>query len=351
MVGSGVRRVVNAADLSPSGFEFVDFPPGVERLDFSALPGNAIERLVRKPRISRYRAAFEAVRAARGMPIISHLPRMTAAVSTAQSLLRSRSPHLAFSFNFTDLPQGAARRYMSRAFGHVDEFFVFSEYERETYPRYFSLPEDRFTRLTWTQRPPAVSSEPSPFPRDSYVSAVGGEGRDYASLMAAAEALPDIDFVVIARPYNRMGELPSNVRLMTNVSPALTWRIALDSSCMVVPLKSRTTCCGHITLVSGELLGIPLISTASEATREYTQDVALCEPGDVAALTRLIREHHHRVVQFKVAAANRVQEKLADYDRRIWDLEVWKALTDYMPVNSTTLLDDEMVAKRSHASG
>ena len=44
--------------------------------------------------------------------------------------------------------------------------------------------------------------------------------------------------------------------LLTNVPLAMTWRIALDSSCLIVPLKSRTTCCGHITLVAGELLGI-----------------------------------------------------------------------------------------------
>ena len=215
----------------------------------------------------------------RGMPIISHLPRMTAAVSTFELLMRTRAPHLAFSFNFTELPEGVARSYLARAFRSVDEFFVFSEYERGLYSDHFSLPRDRLTRLIWTQDVPLAADEPSPFEINSYVSAIGGEGRDYVTLIAAAERLPHIEFVIVARPYNRIPSLPINVRLLQNVPLASTWRIAAESACLVVPLRDRTTCCGHITIVSGELLGLPVISTASEATREYTEDVALCEPG------------------------------------------------------------------------
>src|SRR5947208_11209347 len=136
---SARRWVVNVSELTAPGARFVDLPEGVDRLDFSALPQTAIERLVRKPRLSRYRAALEAVSAAQGMPIISHLPRMTAAVSLAQFLTAHRSPHLAFSFNFTDLPQGMSRSYLARMFRAVDEFFVFSDFERELYPRFFGL--------------------------------------------------------------------------------------------------------------------------------------------------------------------------------------------------------------------
>jgi hypothetical protein len=302
----------------------------VDRLDFSGLPQNAVEQVIKKPKISRYRAAMQAVNAAHGMPIISHLPRMTAAVSSVQGLLRKRAPHLAFSFNFTTLPRGVSRRYFANAFNRVDEFFVFSEFERETYPRYFSQPRERFRRLIWTQEPPIVSNEPSPFARYSYVSAVGGEGRDYTSLIAAAEALPDIDFVVIARPYNVISAVPRNVRLLTNVPLEQTWRIALESSCLVVPLETRSTCCGHITLVAGELLGIPVISTISEATREYTDDVALCEPGDVVGLSRLIREHQEDAAEFRKAAMARVPEKRSKYDRAHWQAAVWSALDRFL---------------------
>jgi hypothetical protein len=325
----GRRWIVNVSELTAPGEPFVELPPGIERVDFSGLPRNAAERLVRRPRLSRYRAALEAVFASRGMPIISHLPRMTAAVSTFQSLVGRSAPHLAFSFNFTELPSGVGRSYLTQAYRRIDEFFVFSAYERKLYSEYFSLPEERFTRLIWTQAPPVVAKEPSPFARNSYVSAIGGEGRDYATLIAAAERLPDIDFVIIARPYNRLPRLPANVRLMTNVPLEGTWRIAMESSCLIVPLKTTTTCCGHITLVAGELLGIPVISTFSEATREYTEDLATCEPGDAVALSQLIRHHHDESPSLKAAATARIPAKLAKYDRGHWNVAIDKSLARY----------------------
>jgi hypothetical protein len=324
------QRVVSVADLSRADDQFVNFARPVEYLSFSGLPSNRFERLVARPRLSRYRAALAAVRAAQGAPIISHLPRMTAAVSLAQTLTRRSGPHLAFSFNFTELPKGIERSYMQAAFANVAQFFVFSEFEKVQYPRYFSLPEERFRRLLWAQSQPLVSSEPSPFPRNGYVSAVGGEGRDYRSLLAAAELLPEIIFVIIARPGTIVGPLPNNVRVFVNLAPELTWRIAMDSSCMIVPLKTRTTCCGHITLVAGELLGIPMISTVSEATQEYTEDISLCEPGDVGELTKLIRIHHNEVEHFKRSSSNRILRKLAKYSRKKWDDDISNALKEYM---------------------
>ena len=322
------RRVVNAFELSPPGAEFIDFGDDVERLDFSAVPRSPLERLIKRPKLSRYRAAGEAVRAAGGMPIISHLPRMTAAVQSIQWLHRDRSPHLAFAFNFTDLPTGFSLAYMKRALATVDRFIVFSEFERQLYPGYFALEAARFHYLRWAQKPPPIAPEPSPFRRNSYVSAVGGEGRDYASLIAAARRLPDIDFVIIARPYNQVVDLPGNVQFLTNVPLGQTWRIASDSSCLVVPLRDRQTCCGHITLVSGELLGLPVISTHSEATVEYTKNVALCEPGDVAALAALIRDHHGLAEERKAEAAIRASAKRADYDRAIWRNVLRRELSD-----------------------
>lgn len=323
------RRVVNVSELTEVGAKFVELPDGLPRCDFSAMPRNMIERMVRRPRLSRYRAAAEAVLAASGNPIISHLPRMTAAVSSLQTLMRRTSPHLAFSFNFTELPQGLSRRYLAAAFKSVDEFFVFSAFEKQLYAEFFALPADRFTRLIWTQDVPMISDEPSPFALDSYVTAVGGEGRDYTTLVRAAEILPDIQFVIVARPYNQLRHLPSNVRFMTNVPLSTTWRIAAESSCLIVPLIDRSTCCGHITLVSAELLGIPVVSTYSEATREYTEDVALCEPGDAEALARLIRVQHDDVGAQKAAAASRILSKRAKYDRAHWDQAVGCSIKRY----------------------
>ena len=253
---------------------------------------------------------------------------MTAAVSSLQQITGDRSPHLAFAFNFTDLPTSVAKHYLTAAFRSVRRFFVFSEFERDLYQRYFDLPRDRFEYLLWAQEPPPIASTPSPYALNSYVTAVGGEGRDYATLIAAAARLPDIDFVIIARPYNLVKEVPPNVRFLTNVPIEQTWRIAADSSCMVVPLRDRTTCCGHITLVSSELLGIPVISTHSEATMAYTEDMALCEPGDVAALAALVREHHENSLPMKKAATSRIPAKRVKFSRKVWATALGETIED-----------------------
>ena len=41
---------------------------------------------------------------------------------------------------------------------------------------------------------------------------------------------------------------------------------------MMLPLKSETTACGHITLVGAQLLGIPLVITRSKGVADYVED-------------------------------------------------------------------------------
>ena len=323
-----VRRVINISDLTEKGALFVRGPKGSEWLDYSGLPANALERRIKRPRLSRLRAAWTGVYEAGRSPIISHLPRMTAAVSLAQFVQRNRSPHLAFAFNFTDLPTGGDYRRLRRAFASVDRFCVFSDYERGAYPDIFGLPPERFIRLPWAQRPPAVSAESSPFPAKTYVSAVGGEGRDYATLLEAARRLPHEKFVVVARPWSIQGSVPKNMEVLTNLESSLTWRIVQDSKLMVVPLKSRTTCCGHITIVSAGQLGVPMISSFSEATREYTDDAVLYEAGNSAELAERIDHGSRNWEELADRAMERRAMKVAKYDRELWEAPITEFLED-----------------------
>lgn len=327
--GAGDRVVTNISELSAKGAEFVRLPAGYARRDFSALPQNALERMVTRPKVSRLRAAWMGAATARGGPIVSHLPRTTAAVGHALAALRSASPHLAFSFNFTRLPTGPDRRRLRSSFLRVSRFCVFSEYERQLYPRNFRLPEDVFVRTMWTQPPPVASPDAGPLPPKTYVSAVGGEGRDYGTLIRAAEMLPHIDFVIVARPHNIGGVLPANVRLFFNLAAAATWRIVADSTCTVVPLETADTCCGHITLTSTRLLGVPTISTRSEATREYTEGMSLCDPSDHRALADLIADHHSNWESATDAARARVPDYMKLHDRENWAPVVADFLADF----------------------
>ena len=318
---NGPCRVINVGELLSEDDPFVDFPEGFEGLNFSGLPQNALERLITKPRLSRYRAATAAALSARkGSAIISHMPVMTAAVATASKLLSRQAPHLAFSFNFTNLPVGRRLNYFRSAVQSVTHFCVYSDYERELYADYFGLDMAQITSVNWSQAKPRVGERPAPLPAKSYVSAIGGEGRDYETLLKAARLLPHIKFLLVTRPHSVNDPLPSNVILYHNLAPEITWRIAADSAVVVVPLEADTTCCGHITLVGAQLLGLPLITTRSEATKEYTASpgVKTCAPGDYVALAELIEETHSNWETEQTKAQAEVERNMRLYDRSQW---------------------------------
>ena len=283
-------RIVNVPDISPGG-AFVDLPDvdgrSIEWIGHSGLPASGLERIVRRPRLPRYRAAWQAAGDARGADLlISHLPRMTAAVEHAAKLRGKRAPHLAFSFNFTDLPEGRDLARMRNAFARVERFGVYSRYEAGLYPQLFDLPAERFSPIMWAQQAPQTDQS-AIVPDGAYVVAIGGEGRDYAAIVAAARARPDLQWIAIARPNAALDAAPSNLAVRFNLPAPLTWGVAQRAAAVFVPLKTDMTCCGHITIASTQLLGLPLVTTRSLATAEYvdaTPGTTVVEPGDVDAL-------------------------------------------------------------------
>ncbi len=121
--------------------------------------------------------------------MISHLPLMSAAVSAGHGdALRRRTPHLAFAFNFTTLPEGTRLRYMRQALARVDQFTIFSQHERGLYSNLFGIEPERFVPVMWTQDAPPVQTEPGLTGDQPYLCAIGGEGRDFALLMERAAA-------------------------------------------------------------------------------------------------------------------------------------------------------------------
>lgn len=293
---------INVPDISPADDVFTRLqtrhPLNWVRL--TGLPSNPLERLVRGIRISRYRAALQAARAASaGSFVISHMPLMTAAVASALKLARRGVPHLGFAFNFTDQPTGWRRRYLHDAFHHVDQLTVFSAYEKTRYAESFDIDPARLAPVVWAQQTPPVAHESALALKSPYLCAIGGEGRDFPLLMEVARRLgPSVSVVVIAWSRNlaRLA-IPENVTILTDIPLAQTWRIAMDGQGVLVPLLARETCCGQITIVSAKLLGLPLATTHAHATREYVEGragVLTCEPGDVAGFAvlgeRLVEE-------------------------------------------------------------
>lgn len=293
---------INVPELSPADDSFVRLKTRTELqwIKLSGLPPNGVMRHLMGIRLSRYRAALQTVwYAPQADFVVSHIPRMTAAVTRLLSLRERRVPHLGFAFNFTELPTGVRYRYMRGAIQHVDQLAVFSQFEREHYARYFDVDPAVFKPVLWAQDPPPVAADSAyRFPAP-YLCAIGGEGRDFPLLLEVARRLgPSVTLVIIAWPGRLKGlRIPDNVRVLTSIPLAQVWRIASESCGVLVPLLTRDTCCGQITLVSSKLLGLPMVTTSSHATREYVEGreaVLVTDPGDVEGYTaqalRLVEE-------------------------------------------------------------
>ena len=300
-------RIINTTDLIPPGWRFIE--PQWSRAGTSwdfvhGVPQNALERLVRRPNLARYRAARQAARLARGAQaaqerpvLVSHLPRMAAATNAARAVSCPDVPHMAFAFNFTDLPAGADLGRLRRLLKTVDAFAVFSRMELALYPPLLDLDPERFHFVPWAMDPPEAGPQnPMAAPLSPqaeaaappYLCAVGGEARDYPLLAQAMAALPHLRMAVVARPHSIAGiSFSDNVTVFTNLPAPQTWALVQGSLGLVVPLRSAETACGHITIVGAQLLGVPLAVTASSGVADYvdSDDIALRLPaGDLGAL-------------------------------------------------------------------
>lgn len=252
------------------------------------------------PRIGRLATALRIRQRTRGRRtdmVVSHGPLVTTYVSLLSLAGRRALPHIAASFNFTDLPTGRRLETMRRTLAHVDRFLVFSRMERDLYAKLFDLPADRFHFSHWGVEPPITEPLPKTIP-GRYVAAIGGEARDYAVLTAAARRLPSVPFVVVARPHSFAGiDLPPNVQLLVNRPWEETWSIVAHAAASVVPLRSRETPNGHVTIVGGAYLGKAQVITDSTGIHDYAEHevtALLAPPGDdaafAAAIERLLDE-------------------------------------------------------------
>lgn len=248
---------------------------------------------------------------------------MTAAVSTALASIRRPSPHLAFSFNFTNLPTGFRKLYLQKAFARVDQFAVFSQYERSLYADTFDIDPKKIVPVIWTQDAPCLSDTKDRLFRSPYVCAIGGEGRDFALLIDVAKQIgPTIPMIVIARPDSLKGfNIPDHVSVLSNIPSEDVWEIASKSAGVLVPLLSDKTCCGHITIVSAKLLGLPIATTISYATEEYVcrrPNILQVHPEDPIGFAHIVRRLVDERGGLRSIATSALSDERELHNRKHW---------------------------------
>jgi glycosyltransferase involved in cell wall biosynthesis len=270
-------RVTSCHDLEPGWPWIADLyhgEPEVEWRSVSTRRSPIVARLP-GPHLGRIRAALEIrhILARRQADLlVSHGPYTSYYAEAFGRRGRRDIPHLAFAFNFTDIPHGYRLDAMRRAFAHTDRFTVYSHMERELYAKTFGVPIDRFIFSRWGVGTPL----PMPGPRTvagPYVAAIGGEARDYATLCEAARRLPGVSFVLVVRPYSLDGfDVPDNVEVRVNLPWNDAWSLIWHSEAALVPLRSSRTPNGHVTIVGGMHLGKAQVITDSAGIRDYAEN-------------------------------------------------------------------------------
>jgi glycosyltransferase involved in cell wall biosynthesis len=202
-------------------------------------------------------------------------------------------PILAHSFNFTELPPPLKRPMFAWTLQRIDRFLVFSNVERELYSKAFGLPVDRFDFVHWGVRRPEVENPDKPFVPGDYVCAIGGNARDYRTLIEAARRVPEVPFVLVVRPANLQGlDIPANVKVYTNLPFGRTMNVLAYSRFMLLPLVTSEVPCGHVTLVASMYLGKAYVITDSAGVRDYVHNgenaltVTVNSVDDLMAATR-----------------------------------------------------------------
>ena len=270
-------RVVNCHDFE-SGWSWIapiySPPPEIEWRSVDTQRSRLLRRLP-GPHWGRVRAGLK-VRAliARNQAdlLVSHGPYTSYYVEELGRAGRRDVPHLAFAFNFTDVPEGYRLRAMQRAFRSIDRLVVYSEMERGLYSERFGVPIERFTFMRWGVAPPVAAPRARTI-ETPYLAALGGEARDFATLCEAARHLPSVRFVLIVRPTSLQGiAVPDNVTVHVNLPFADAWSLVWHAEAALIPLRSAQTPNGLVTLVGGMHLGKAQIVTDSVGLSDYVED-------------------------------------------------------------------------------
>ncbi len=291
----GWIRDLLSKDFRSSGrqLEWHSFSTAPGRIADAGLTAKILRRL---PGFGRYLGAGALARAAQSRAfdiIVSHGPWTTAWTAALLGDAKKDARHLAFSFNFTDLPTGLRRQLMTRAFKLVDAFAVFTNAEQALYADYFHLLPEKILRAPWGVAPPLNAIPPRQI-EGPYVAALGGEARDYDTLCATARLCPETRFVAIARPHNFDGLAPpANLDVHFNLPFDKAWAIVGHADAAIIPLRSRETPCGLVTLVGTMHLGKAQIVNEAAGVSEYIRDGKtglLTLPGDAEAMAAALRQ-------------------------------------------------------------
>ncbi|MGB7816590.1 MAG: glycosyltransferase family 4 protein [Methylotenera sp.] len=322
-------RIINLSDLDPDWcwlrdeFRLTD----QEWLHYSSLSLQLPKILPKKDSIARAIAALRAVIKAKSgkSMLVSHGPRPAYYGASFAKTFCPDLPHLVYSFNFTNLPQGAQHILMAKAYQQPMRFVTYSTVERSLYADYFDIPIEKIDMLHWAVHAPKIDLTEKPIETGSYVCALGSQGRDYKTLFEAMKKLPHIRLVVVASQISIQHlSIPSNVTVYSNIPLSQAHNILAHSQFMALPLRDAQVPCGHVTIVSGMFFRKAIVVTNSIGVHDYIKDGItglFCAPLDVNDFAHKIEslwENANQLDELSEAGqafayANCTEKKAIDY--------------------------------------
>lgn len=250
-----------------------DHIPEVDWLFFDDRPRNPLERKIPQA-VLRARACMAAVIAAKrrgARAIFAHGHEYAVPCLAALQALRLDIPVVVVAYNYVRIPTGfrlkLARQFLPRA----ARLLIASEMERDLYSAAIGIDKSRLEMERWSLD--RVNETPGePMQPGRYVCSIGGNARDYRTLLAAARLAPHIPVVVVARPGNPgLEDPPDNVKIHYNLPMDSAMNVLAHSEFMALPLVSTETPCGHVTLVLAMHRKKPFIVTDSRGVADYQE--------------------------------------------------------------------------------
>jgi glycosyltransferase involved in cell wall biosynthesis len=242
--------------------------------------------------LARARGCYQAVQLAtnkNAQALVTQGPTLAAWCCVFAFIARLKIPILAHAFNFTPLPNKRKRQLFSKALRGVDRFVVFSTMEKMLYARAFDLPLDRFDVVLWGANRPELEGPKSSVQAGAYISAIDGSARDYSTLLSAARELPNIKFVLVARPESLRGfDVPQNLLVCENLPQELAMNVVFHSRFMVLALADFNSPSGQLTLVRAMYLGKACVVADTLGVRDYVRDGETAVTYPVASVDDLV---------------------------------------------------------------
>ena len=149
----------------------------------------------------------------------------------------------------------------------IDRFVVHSRRECETVSRWLNISESRFTFIPLHRSViPIVAQEEVDNP---FILSMGSANRDYRTFFAAVEKIGLRTIVVAGRHSINGLTIPSNVELLSSLSPKECHRLAQQARVNVVPLIDHVTAAGQITIIEAMRMYRPVIATRCPGSEDY----------------------------------------------------------------------------------